>query len=85
MKKYILIKKIAFPFFLFITLHIGTVNAQIIKDTDYYKEHIDEARAVVKECKTNEQKAEKDSYQIKNDNCQSAKTAVWLYRHTYKP
>ncbi|QXB22628.1 hypothetical protein [Lelliottia amnigena] len=85
MKKNTLIKLIVFPFLLSSTLHLGVVNAQMIKDTDYYKEHIEEAKTVVKECKTKEQKIEKGSYPASPDNCQSAKTAVWLYNHTYKP
>ncbi|EJB8472908.1 hypothetical protein MW376_003028 [Citrobacter freundii] len=85
MKKHTFIQLFVFPFFLFTTLHLGFVNAQIIKDTHYYKEHIEEAKTVVKECRTKEQKAEKEFHPIKPDNCQSAKTAVWLYNHTYKP
>jgi len=81
MEKYILDKKSVLLLFLFTALNIGTLNAQMIKDKDYYQKHIDEAKSVVNECKT---KKEKNPYPAKPDDCQNAKAAIWLYNHTYK-
>lgn len=85
MNKNILGKKGIFSLFLFTVFNIGAVNAQVIKDKDYYQKHIDEAKAVVHECKTKEYNKEKNPYPAMPDNCQNAKAAVWLYNHTYKP
>lgn len=85
MNKFIFGRKDIFLLFLFTAFNIGTVNAQAIKDKDYYQKHIDEAKAVVHECKTKEQNKEIKPYPAMPDNCQNAKAAVWLYNHTYKP
>ncbi|MBN3050854.1 hypothetical protein H4F45_05035 [Pectobacterium brasiliense] len=64
--------------------YTAAVNAQEVKDKKYYREHIDEARELAKSCKPNTKPPTKGLRPDAPDNCQNAKSAVWLDDHTYK-
>ncbi|MFJ5406978.1 EexN family lipoprotein [Pectobacterium punjabense] len=65
--------------------YTAAVNAQEVKDKKYYSEHIDEARELAKNCKSNIKTPVRGQRPDSPDNCQNAKSAVWLYDHAYKP
>ncbi|GKV83688.1 hypothetical protein PEC106664_44620 [Pectobacterium carotovorum subsp. carotovorum] len=59
--------------------YTAAVNAQEVKDKKYYREHIDEARELAKNCKSKIKPLTKEQRPDVSDNCQNAKSAVWLY------
>ena len=60
--------------------YTATVSAQEVKDKQYYSQHMEEARKFAKECHST-----KRQFSEANDQCQDAKSTVWLYDHSSRP